>query len=254
MSAIPKIIHQTWKSKSIPAYLQSYIDTWQQKNPNWEYRFYDDQDCLEFIKKYCPCYLAVYEQLPKPVERADFFRYLVLFYCGGVYADVDTSCEQPIDTWLDLQKQVVVGLESDTTVKLAKKYNLSQPRTYCQWTFAAAPTTAFLREVVEAVATNASNSDLSTLYKTGPAMFTPIVERHLIDPGFQVLPVSAFASGQAHSQAVFLPRSKIYVIHHFFGSWKDQPRKKISYQESMQIYNKKFNKRLTKLNTWRKIL
>ena len=34
-----------------------------------------------------------------PVERADVFRYLVLWDQGGYYADLDVTCSQPISTY-----------------------------------------------------------------------------------------------------------------------------------------------------------
>jgi hypothetical protein len=44
-------------------------------------------------------YLQAYTALPKAVERADFFRYLVILRHGGMYADTDVECMMPIDTW-----------------------------------------------------------------------------------------------------------------------------------------------------------
>ena len=36
---------------------------------------------------------AVYSSFPIGVMKADFFRYAVLLAHGGIYADVDTSCQ-----------------------------------------------------------------------------------------------------------------------------------------------------------------
>jgi mannosyltransferase OCH1-like enzyme len=47
-------------------------------------------------------YLQVYKDLPKAVERADFFRYLVILRHGGMYADSDVECMMPIEQWKDV--------------------------------------------------------------------------------------------------------------------------------------------------------
>ena len=44
-----------------------------------------------------PAYYNTYRRLNKPEEKADFFRYLVVYGEGGVYADVDTVCVRPMD-------------------------------------------------------------------------------------------------------------------------------------------------------------
>ena len=48
---IPKIIHQTWKSKELTPYFKKASNSWKRMNPNYTYQFYDDMDCLEFIIK-----------------------------------------------------------------------------------------------------------------------------------------------------------------------------------------------------------
>lgn len=54
-------------------------------------------------------YLQAYQDLPKAVERADFFRYLVVLRYGGLYADTDVECVSSIDNaWH--------GVPADTTM------------------------------------------------------------------------------------------------------------------------------------------
>lgn len=45
----------------------------------------------------------MYQTLPKAVERADFFRYLVILRHGGMYADSDVECMMPIEEWKDVR-------------------------------------------------------------------------------------------------------------------------------------------------------
>jgi mannosyltransferase OCH1-like enzyme len=47
------------------------------------------------------------------VERADFFRYMVVLKHGGAYADIDTECRVPLDTYLRATDTMVVGWENE---------------------------------------------------------------------------------------------------------------------------------------------
>ena len=72
---IPKIIHQTFKTKNVPPKVLALIESWKLANPSWEYRFYDDDACLAFVKREFPEYFDAYRNLGKDVERSDFFRW-----------------------------------------------------------------------------------------------------------------------------------------------------------------------------------
>jgi hypothetical protein len=90
-------------------------------NPDYEHRLYDDHDCEHWVRQHQPHLLPAFVSLPLAVQRADFFRYLVVYTEGGIYADIDTVCQQPAHTWAarDLnngkakEPWLLVGLESD---------------------------------------------------------------------------------------------------------------------------------------------
>jgi hypothetical protein len=71
---IPRIIHQTYKSAKVPEAVRPFMQSWRSANEGWEVRFYDDEACIEFVSREFPAYLQSYRQLPKDVERSDFFR------------------------------------------------------------------------------------------------------------------------------------------------------------------------------------
>jgi len=72
---IPKIFHQTYMTSSVPPAVQPLMESWRIQNPDWNFRFYDDEACLDFVEREFPEYLDAYKGLPKNVERSDFFRY-----------------------------------------------------------------------------------------------------------------------------------------------------------------------------------
>jgi hypothetical protein len=90
---IPRTILQTFETRRVPARLFAATRSWLELNPEYEYRFYDDDDCRSLIKEHFgEQTLACYESLTKGAHRADLWRYCALYAHGGVYADVDTLC------------------------------------------------------------------------------------------------------------------------------------------------------------------
>ena len=71
---IPRVIHQTYKSSSVPANLKVFMHSWRRLNEDWEIRFYDDEACMKFVQWEFPEYLDAYRSLENNIERSDFFR------------------------------------------------------------------------------------------------------------------------------------------------------------------------------------
>jgi len=94
---IPKIIWQTFKTKNLKPFIKKYQDTWIKNNPDFEYRFYDDNDIIVFIKKEYPEYLKYYNKINIGAVKSDFWRLLVLLKYGGIYADLDSFCNKPLN-------------------------------------------------------------------------------------------------------------------------------------------------------------
>ena len=54
---IPRIIHQTWKTKDVPSPLDQLPQTWKEYLPNWEYILWTDEMNREFVCKHFPDFL-----------------------------------------------------------------------------------------------------------------------------------------------------------------------------------------------------
>ncbi len=77
------------------------MQTWKAQNPELEMRLQSDVEAAAFIHETLGAStLAMYRAFPLGVMRADFWHYAVLFARGGIYADVDTTCEVPAVDWL----------------------------------------------------------------------------------------------------------------------------------------------------------
>ena len=99
---IPRIIHQTALEPLTTAkypHFQRLQHSW--KASGWEYRFYTDKDCIEFIQShYPPLFVDAFRAIQPGAFKADLFRLLVLFQQGGIYADVDVQLDTHLDTFI----------------------------------------------------------------------------------------------------------------------------------------------------------
>jgi len=117
-SSWQKIIWQSWKNED----LTGWTDSWKDLNPDWDYRFLLDSQVDEIVFDTfsgVPDLIDTWKAYPKNVLRFDLFRYLFPWAFGGLYADADTTCTQPITYWLapemwnETSIHTVIGLEFD---------------------------------------------------------------------------------------------------------------------------------------------
>ena len=237
MSKIPKIIHQTWKSKDIPDKYKDFVNSWKKLHPDWEYRLYDDEDCLQLVKTYYPQFLNTYLQLPTPVMKADMFRYLAVHQFGGLYADLDTKAFKSFNELLTGDYDMIVGLEIDFNNLRFSKFNPiyksyykkhKVDKQYVQYAFLATPKNPILYEIVEnihKIKSKKKNTHLDTFIGTGPAIFSRIVHANL-HKKVHVLNVNAF-NGITSILARYIfginrPSKEAYLFHNEESSWKNK--------------------------------
>ena len=88
---IPKIIHQTWKSETLPPVLKMLYDENVNflKNKGYTFKFWCDKDIIEFINSNYPNYYNIYSFAKTGVQRGDISRILLVNHYGGIYIDLD---------------------------------------------------------------------------------------------------------------------------------------------------------------------
>lgn len=94
---IPALIHQTWKHHTVPARFLAAQASWRRHHPDWEYRFWTDDDLTKFVARHYPQHLDLFLSYPDQIQRVDAARYMILHHFGGFYADLDIVCEKPFD-------------------------------------------------------------------------------------------------------------------------------------------------------------
>jgi len=100
-----KIIHQVWfgtipNKQSAKKYynkLKQCRDSWKIKNPNWCHIEWNKEMCTSLIKFYYPEHQDMVKNYKYEIQRCDPIRYFILHRYGGLYADMDYSCNRPWD-------------------------------------------------------------------------------------------------------------------------------------------------------------
>ena len=95
---IPKRIICTHISQhTLEPKLKYCMQLMQEMHPDWEFLFFSDGDCRDFIRRELPDYMELYDWYPRPVQKADLFRLLAVNRMGGFYLDTDFMLETPLD-------------------------------------------------------------------------------------------------------------------------------------------------------------
>jgi mannosyltransferase OCH1-like enzyme len=203
---IPKIIWQTYKDPidQLPDYMHDAMQTWKNLNPNYEHRYMDDKQAEEFVLEYFGQeWLDIFKGLPVGVMRGDLWRYMVVYIHGGVYADLDTECWEPISVWLKEDMEMIVCPENDIH--------------YCQWTFAASPKHPILKSVLDYIKEKLENPDYEQdhfvhIY-TGPDAWTHGISRALNFKSDNLIEDSALINESENA--------KLYKFHCYGGDhWR----------------------------------
>ena len=100
-AGFPRIIHQSWKTETLPSDFGNWSQSWRRLHPLYEYRLWTDRDNHQLVAQHFPWFLPVYEELDHKIKRADVVRFLYLYHFGGLYADLDFYALRPFDELLE---------------------------------------------------------------------------------------------------------------------------------------------------------
>ncbi len=196
---IPKIVHQTFPSKLLPPAIQENTNRLKKINPEWEFKLYDDADMVDFIaNNYDFHILDCFNRInPKyGAARADLFRYLLMYKCGGVYIDIKSSFNKPLRNVLKADDRYLLSCwnnkqdESFPGWGLHDELEHTPNGEFQQWHIVAAPGHPFLKAVIENALSNIENYDpnlhgvgrIAGLRITGPIVYTlaiaPLLHSH----------------------------------------------------------------------------
>jgi hypothetical protein len=88
-SGLPAVVHQTWKSEDVGEEIDYKVqmDAWE--DDSWIHLVWTDEQLNRLITAVVPWMGETLQRLPRPVDKIDVMRYLLLYIFGGVYLDAD---------------------------------------------------------------------------------------------------------------------------------------------------------------------
>ncbi|USP76605.1 glycosyltransferase family 32 protein [Curvularia clavata] len=256
-NGIPRLIWYKLGPKGISNEVRNWTDTCIKGNPEYQAHFITDESGDDYVRKtfaFRPDIVQTYLAFSIPIYKADMLRYLLLWDQGGIWYDLDVSCEGvPIDEWVPVEHQdvsLVVGWEFDA--------GWPEPfrRQFASWTIMSKPRSSHMMQVVDDILDEVRQKTAKyqvpveglTLEMmgdvvdfTGPRRLTTSVFKSLEKEQYTInttevhsimQPVSigdvlimpgrsfaATANKYTPEQEALLPPQ--LVTHHYAGSWKN---------------------------------
>ncbi|KAE8443790.1 hypothetical protein EG329_001384 [Mollisiaceae sp. DMI_Dod_QoI] len=238
---------------------REWIDTCLRQNPTYQFQFMTDVSSDMYVKAHFasrPDIVDTYLSLPIPILKADLLRYLLLFVEGGIWSDVDVSCEDiPIRDWIPNQYREKAGLVVGWEFDIGWGDNVV--RQFATWMMMAKPRSPHLLVVIDDILeavhrkTEEYNVTISGLTLkmigdvvdfTGPRRMTNSVlkslaasldvnklevrsfaglEEEKLVGDVLILPGYSFAASSNQYERNQTHLVQKLVTHHFAGSWKN---------------------------------
>ncbi len=229
---IPRILHQTWRTRDLPPAFVRFRAGWIAQHPEWEHRLYGDDECRAAADALGQPWAALYARLPTAIQRADLFRYLIVYRDGGVYADLDMECHRPLDGLL-AGASCVLSIEAHLPERRRRALGYREPRQLANCVFAAAPGDPFVAAVLAHIVRRRRvdvTTDADVEESTGPRLLTRVFEGLAREEqrGVRVLPQMLLMPPRWPFALERLAAP--YARHHFAGSWKCDPQPRRSWR------------------------
>jgi len=193
---IPRIIHQSYSKAHLNEEILNNVLHIKSLNPTWEYRYYNDDDCVLFIKEnFNKQILQAYNQI-NPIygaARADLFRYLLIFKVGGVWLDVKSSIVKPLDTILEPNDHFLLSQWQNRMGEPFQGWGFHPELArlpggeFQQWHIVSAPNNPFMEAVIDQVIYNIQHysrksyglGKTGVLRTTGPVVYSRVIAKLL---------------------------------------------------------------------------
>lgn len=164
-TTFPKKIWQTWKIDPLEFEDRDHARarTWTEKNPGYRYEVLTDGNDLHYVETNFgpaglnrPDIVYFYKSLTAKIIKADLLRYLILYWEGGVYADIDVEALQPVDNFIPphfdkADVDLVISVEIDEPLWVNHSILGPKSQSFCQWTIMSKPRNPAILRIVNNV-------------------------------------------------------------------------------------------------------
>eukprot|EP00038_Savillea_parva_P010223 m.188735 g.188735 ORF g.188735 m.188735 type:complete len:412 (+) comp17528_c0_seq1:286-1521(+) len=206
-----------WDDKPMPPEFESNLAVWRRLNPAWQVKVWSNKEVKDFWKDEFPEYRKLWRKA-RPIQRADFARYLIVYKYGGLYADLDCTPTKPIDEIFHLgglrfvAHDTLLCIEDEKTeAEMARsalwpiRGGVPELKTrIANYVFWAKPRSETFKRAIALAASRLESvpdamyhvsptqthlqNPYAIIYTTGPDVLTEATFRHGVDPGVLILP------------------------------------------------------------------
>lgn len=164
---IPRKIFQSYATSNVKSNMWRAIQSWQSNNPNYEYHYFDDQDCDEFMRReFDGDTYRAYDSLIPAAFKCDLWRLCVLYKYGGIYADISMECLRSIDDMITDEDLIVIRDSPTNQSYIYQAFIASEPKNPSIW--------RIIKHTVEIVLSQRleyGRKGINCLMITGPGVF-----------------------------------------------------------------------------------
>ena len=209
---IPKIIHQIWIGPHpIPEQLIHFIQTVKNLHPEFEYKFWNNNN-LPTLPDKAKIQYKRYGQIKKYAFQADVLRYFLLAEYGGLYLDVDFEVYKNISPLLN--RKILIASPND------KLYHI------CNSVIAAVPG----HEIFTNILLTLKNETYH-----GPIFFAEKVKEYLGLPSLKGTSAEDIINSCENNEEIrcvnadlFFLRKNNFAYHHSLHSWSPKYTRKLN--------------------------
>ncbi len=215
-------IIQTWKTNEIPNHYIPFHENLLKYKNNWNYMFFTDDNIISFIQNQMPEYYYFFSKLQYKIQQIDFFRYLAIYYYGGVYLDLDVFIESNFDNLLQYECAFPIELKN---IKDPFLLNKNQNFLVGNYAFYAKPKHPFIKHIINNIVqpkislediqigcqhNNDPAQQVFVYYTTGPILVSYSYNCYQEKNKIQLLEPNPFQENCFGK----------YGSHKMYGSWK----------------------------------
>ncbi|KAG4276872.1 hypothetical protein BFJ63_vAg18634 [Fusarium oxysporum f. sp. narcissi] len=193
-----------------------HVKSWADKNPEWRWEVLTETNELKYVEHQFgpqglnrPDITDFFRTVNSRIIKADLLRYMVMYFEGGLYADMDVEALQPIRNFIpngfdEGAIDLVIGIEADEPAFKDHPILGGLSRSFCQWTFMCKPLLPVMMKMVENAMINVQQiakgqgvnvSDVKMdfyqiIASTGPGLFTDVIMQYMNEGDSQESPIT----------------------------------------------------------------
>lgn len=186
-TSIPPIVHFIWLGSPINAEVNSILNTWKENCSDFQIKVWTDKD----IENFSWINRKAFDEAQTFAEKADIWRYQILYREGGIYSDTDVIC---FKSFKDLINHNITFFGCQETNQVVPGLGYGKCLIVCNAIIGAAKNSPVMKYCIDNLKT-ASESSEHLVVRTGPILLSKAIHEALNSADSQnnlILPCSYF--------------------------------------------------------------